>query len=221
MFSVCIPRIFNNIPTSKIVNTFESLNLGEVESVDIIMRTGKNNEPIKMAFVHFHQWYDNSGANNLRKKIEDPNCEAKLVYDDPWYWIVLPNTSEHKDNINIDINITKKLQELENEVSCIYEELFQREYLPSVKPLWDVNTYGNQTPMSISELDTPLHLPPKHAKIYPEEDTFYDIELNLGSDSEDDEVTIVDEFSEITHYDSSQMTYQDKLWMTQNVCDNA
>ncbi len=221
MFSVCIPRIFNNIPTSKIVNTFESLNLGEVESVDIVMKTGKNNEPIKMAFVHFHQWYDNSGANNLRQKIEDPNCEAKLVYDDPWYWIVLPNTSEHKDNINTNIDISKKLQELENEVSCIYEELFQREYMPSVKPLWDTNTYGNQSPMSISELDTPLHLPPRDAKIYPESDTFYDVELNLGSESEDDELTIVDDFSEITHYDSSQMTYQDKLWMTQNVCDNA
>ena len=24
-FSVCIPRIFNNIPTSKIVNTFERI----------------------------------------------------------------------------------------------------------------------------------------------------------------------------------------------------
>jgi hypothetical protein len=219
MFSVCIPRIFNNIPTSKIVKTFESLNLGEVESVDIVMKTGKNNEPIKMAFVHFHQWYNNSGANNLRQKIEDPNCEAKLVYDDPWYWIVLPNTSEHKDNvdINTNINISKKLEELENEVSCIYEELFQREYMPSVKPLWDTNTYGNQNPMSISELDIPLHLPPRHAKIYPESDTFYDVELDLNSESDDDD----DDLSEITHYDNSQMTYQDKLWMTQNVCDNA
>ena len=218
MFSVCIPRIFNNIPTSKIVKTFESLDLGEVESVDIVMKTGKNNEPIKMAFVHFHQWYDNSGANNLRQKIEDPNCEAKLVYDDPWYWIVLPNTSEHKDNININTNIdiSKKLQELENEVSCIYEELFQREYMPSIKPLWDTNTYGNQSPMSISELDaTPLHLPPRHAKIYPENDTFYDVELDLDSESDDDDL------SEITHYDNSQISYQDKLWMTQNVCDNA
>ena len=216
MFSVCIPRIFNNIPTSKIVKTFESLDLGEVESVDIVMKTGKNNEPIKMAFVHFHQWYDNSGANNLRQKIEDPNCEAKLVYDDPWYWIVLPNTSEHKDNINTNIDISKKLQELENEVSCIYEELFQREYMPSVKPLWDMNTYGNQTPMSISELDaTPLHLPPRHSKIYPESDTFYDVELDLDSESDDDDL------SEITHYDNSQISYQDKLWMTQNVCDNA
>ena len=229
MFSVCIPRIFNNIPTSKIVNTFERLNLGEVEYVDIVMKTSKNNEPIKMAFIHFHQWYNNYGANSLRRKIEDPNCEAKLVYDDPWYWIVLPNTSQHKDNININLNITKKLENLENEVNCIYEELFQREYIPSVRPLWDTNSYGNKSPMSISELDTPLHLPPtRQSNIYPDNDTFYDVELDLNSESEDDEHTVVDNLSGITYYDNSQITYdnsqityEDKLWMTENVCDNA
>jgi hypothetical protein len=215
-FSVYIPRIFNNIPNKKIADVFEKLGLGEVSTMDIIYKTGSDGSKYKMAFIHFANWYNTSVALNFKNKIENRDIEAKLVYDDPWYWIVLPNTSGHKDNINTNIDISKKLQELENEVSCIYEELFQREYMPSIKPLWDTNTYENQSPMSISELDaTPLHLPPRHAKIYPESDTFYDVKLDLDSESDDDDL------SEITHYDNSQISYQDKLWMTQNVCDNA
>ena len=44
-------------------------------------------------YIHFHRWYDNDIAINFQKKILGPNKQAKLVYDDPWYWIVFENTA--------------------------------------------------------------------------------------------------------------------------------
>jgi hypothetical protein len=213
MFSVCIPRIFNNIPVSKIVSTFESLNLGKVERVDIVMRRGKNNEPIKMAFVHFYKWYNNSAANNLRKKIEDPNYEAKIVYSDPWYWVILPNRSEDDYYINtplvfINKKLEKKLEKIEHKLN-LCKQLFLRNHISSVKPEYFVN-HG---PMTMSELqddnDTPCYIRLRYAKIYPE---------NLDSDdSEEDDLNVV----KVMNCDYKQLNITDKMWMTQNVCDNA
>ena len=95
-----------------------------------------------MAFVHFEHWnYYNSAAINLRQQIEDPNVIAKIVYDDPWYWILLPNHSNVADNsqhINSLLNVgnispmiktnavlEERLVYLEHEIQCIYEEIYQ------------------------------------------------------------------------------------------------
>jgi hypothetical protein len=213
MFSVCIPRIFNNIPVSKIVSTFESLNLGKVERVDIVLKRGKNNEPIKMAFVHFYKWYNNSAANNLRKKIEDPNYEAKIVYSDPWYWVILPNRSEDDYYINtplvfINKKLEKKLEKIEHKLN-LCKQLLKRDNISSIKPEYFVN-HG---PMTMSELqddnDTPCYIRLRYAKIYPE---------NLDSDdSEEDDLNVV----KVMNCDYKQLNITDKMWMTQNVCDNA
>ena len=56
MFSVCIPRVFNNIQTSKIVSTFETLKLGEVAYIDSVDRySRRTNKPSKMVFVYFNK----------------------------------------------------------------------------------------------------------------------------------------------------------------------
>ena len=142
-YSLCIPRVFNNIPDAKIKSTFENLNLGKVGRIDIICKNGrKDGSVFKMAFVHFEHWnYYNSAAINLRQQIEDPNVIAKIVYDDPWYWILLPNHSNVADNsqhINSLLNVgnispmiktnnvlEERLVYLEHEIQCIYEEIYQ------------------------------------------------------------------------------------------------
>ncbi len=186
MFSVCIPRIFNNIPVSKIVSTFESLNLGKVERVDIVQKTGKNNEPIKMAFIHFYKWYNNTAANNLRKKIEDPKYEAKIVYSDPWYWIILPNRSEDDYHINTPlVCINKKLEKLEHTLN-LCKQLLKRDNISSIKPEYFVNHGPIRSNDYMSELqydndndnDTPRYIRLRYAKIYPE---------NLDNDDSEEE----------------------------------
>jgi hypothetical protein len=87
--SIYIPRIFENITTEKIKHVFEVLDLGIISHIDLVPRGPSK---LKMAFVHFKEWFTNPSAQNLARKILDPVTQAKLVYDDPWYWILLPNT---------------------------------------------------------------------------------------------------------------------------------
>jgi hypothetical protein len=224
-YSVCIPRIFSNIPNKKIVATFENLGLGKVDKLDIIWKTGRDGSSFKMAFVHFSEWnIYNSAAMNFREQVENPNMEAKLVYDDPWYWIVLPNNVNAAQNTTVRNHqksrcirhvqnddkqklykevfsnatgwITDRILHLEEELTCIYEELYQREFIPAkYRNVWDLETdietgnsnapvYENMSPMTMDELDggnndddlfetydhakqDALHCPPSNAKIHP------------------------------------------------------
>ena len=220
-FSVYIPRIFNNIPTEKIVRTFELLNLGKVEKVDIIMKTNKNGNNIKMAFVHFSEWYTSSAATIFREKIENPNTDAKLVYDDPWHWLVYPNTSSMRDSNSTytsnDI-INNRLKFLENEITYLYQNLLPNE-------MYSVNSFNTQ-PMSMSELntDTPLHQEPNYAKIFPEKYNKFDETFDLSSDDETLDLSNDDYNNSMNSRESdlNQLaTENTKLWVTVNYCGNA
>ena len=96
--SLYIPRVFANITKERVAQIFESLRLGEVSVVDFVPREDSNTgEPYNMAFVHFNRWYDNTASTNFQGKVNDPNTEAKVVYDEPWYWICLPNLNPKPD----------------------------------------------------------------------------------------------------------------------------
>jgi hypothetical protein len=144
-YSLCIPRVFNNIPDAKIKSTFENLNLGKVGKIDTICKIGRKDGLVfKMAFVHFEHWnYYNSAAINLRQQIEDPNVIAKIVYDDPWYWILLPNHSnvaaaDNSQHINSLLNVgdispiiktntvlEERIVYLEHKIQSMCEEIYQ------------------------------------------------------------------------------------------------
>jgi hypothetical protein len=203
MFSVCIPRIFNNIPTSKIVDTFNSLQLGQVESIDIVFKKGNNDKIVKMAFIYFKKWYTNVSATNLRNKIEDPFCEAKLIYDDPWYWIILPNNSVNKIT-SVTNNYIKKINILEFELNNIYNKLRKEKQYYKVYPKQKINIINN----NIDERD-----------ISDISDETYKIDRESDNNSEEsDNISIINYYS--NKNDESTM-YKDKLWMTINICDNA
>jgi hypothetical protein len=253
-FSVCIPRIFHNIPNKKIVSTFETLNMGKVKNMDIVWKTGRDGSSFKMAFIHFSEWnMCNSAAINFRDQVEDPRVNAKLVYDDPWYWLVLPNNSttiinSYKSGTNrttysmpTSINdvseiINERLANLEDELTCVYEELYQREYIPvkyRSECEWnqDIETgsideayMGNMSPMTIDELDCSsettndnttyasdddkLHMPPNYAKVYPEDEE----EMSFGTKTVYPNKTVID--------NSELALYKYKTWMTVNYCGN-
>lgn len=96
--SLYIPRVFANISKERIANIFKSLRIGEVSVIDFVPREDANTgEPYNMAFVHFNEWYDNTASNNFQAKVNDPNTDAKIVYDDPWHWICLPNLNPKPD----------------------------------------------------------------------------------------------------------------------------
>jgi hypothetical protein len=91
--SLFIPRVFVNISSKRITQIFHSLRIGKVNRVDFLRKRSRNGRPYNAMFVHFEHWYDNTAACNFQARVRDPTQDARLVYDDPWYWVVLENKS--------------------------------------------------------------------------------------------------------------------------------
>ena len=83
--SILIPHVWENITKEYIISVFEKLEIANVARVDMIPR---DNSTSFMAFVHMNCWYGNTAAQNLRNKIVEGN-EGRVVYDDPWHWVVV------------------------------------------------------------------------------------------------------------------------------------
>lgn len=95
--SVYIPRVFSNIHPNVIKYTFENQNIGVVDHIQVVQRPKKKGKSSTyMAFIYFNKWFNNQSALNLAERIMDPEKQARVVYDDPYYWIVLPNTTKGK-----------------------------------------------------------------------------------------------------------------------------
>lgn len=93
--SLCIPRIFSNIQKKDIFKVFKSLNIGYIERIDMITKTTDKGEVYKRAYIHFKYWYP--CAENMRQRIIN-NEEAKIIYDEPWFWKVSKNHNKEIQN---------------------------------------------------------------------------------------------------------------------------
>jgi len=95
-YTAFIPRVFSNIKESRIINTFDDLQIGSVEHVDLIPKTNAKGESYNMAFVHFAMIYNTPAAENFRRELEGPDKKTKVAYDEPWFWNVLPFEQKEK-----------------------------------------------------------------------------------------------------------------------------
>lgn len=89
--SLYIPRIYPKWSYYQVVaNVFHSLDIGKVHRVDFINKTDRETGQLySQAFVHFEYWYETPTAYSYQEKILDPTQQAKIVYDDPWFWLLL------------------------------------------------------------------------------------------------------------------------------------
>ena len=88
--SLYIPHIFTNYSKENVANVFETLKIGKVKNIDFISKMGNDFKPFNAAYIHFDYWYDNIGATNFQEKVLHKS-PAKLMYDEPWFWLVLEN----------------------------------------------------------------------------------------------------------------------------------
>lgn len=113
--SVYIPRVFNNISADRIALVFHNLRLGRVHHVDFVPRVDDNEA--KMAFVHFEYWNtDNVACEHLIERIQDPQREARVVYEDPYYWLLLPNHNDSTSNMYNSYNMRREINHLNDTV---------------------------------------------------------------------------------------------------------
>jgi hypothetical protein len=89
--SLYIPHVFPNISSTQIFDVFEDQRIGMVRNVDLIPKKDSNGKPYNAAYIHFYEWCDNIAARNFQERVLDKSKEARIVYDEPWHWIVLEN----------------------------------------------------------------------------------------------------------------------------------
>lgn len=97
MPTICIPRVFPNIDRMRIHRIFDDLNIGNIESIDLVCRRSANGDMYNLVYVHFDKWFNNENANTVRTKLLNGE-EVKIIYDEPWYWKVT-GLKEHQHKI--------------------------------------------------------------------------------------------------------------------------
>lgn len=86
LLSICIPRAHKNITSQRVRDTFQRLNLGCIDDVDVVSKTTKDGEPFVTIYVHFSNWnYNNPEAKKFREKIMKGE-QVNIFYDEPWFW---------------------------------------------------------------------------------------------------------------------------------------
>jgi len=63
----------------------------------MITKQDKYGKPYNAVYIHFAEWYQTPAAAHFQERVLNPNKEALIVYDDPWYWIVLENKGKRHE----------------------------------------------------------------------------------------------------------------------------
>tara|TARA_Y100001935_G_scaffold233272_1_gene215559 strand:+ start:762 stop:1520 length:759 start_codon:yes stop_codon:yes gene_type:complete len=113
--SLCIPRVVSEWANKDLItNKFQSLNIGTIKRVDFVEKSSANGIKYYMAFLHFEQWEDNQATRNIQNKIMNEETSARLVYDEPWYWILLKNNNPISDE---EAALQERVTHLEQQVA--------------------------------------------------------------------------------------------------------
>ena len=110
--SLFIPHVYANFTSAMVVDIIQDMGIGEIKSIDFVSKMGSDGKLYNAVYIHFCQWYDNIVAHNFQERVLNPNKEARIMYDDPWYWIVLENKGkkhvlgQRKPTIDLDAFMT-------------------------------------------------------------------------------------------------------------------
>lgn len=129
--SLFIPHVFMNITSERIVTVFETLGFGKVKRVDLVNK-GKYNR----VYIHFEEWYENEMVARFQEKIMNKDKVVRIIYDDPYYWMVLENTSASKNAMpsslgqqnKITINIEDESEINDDSNISVCSGISEREY---------------------------------------------------------------------------------------------
>tara|TARA_A100001035_G_scaffold267955_2_gene252441 strand:- start:23909 stop:24757 length:849 start_codon:yes stop_codon:yes gene_type:complete len=106
--SLYIPYVENRHANEEYIrNIFYYLNIGDVKRVDFQPKTNVylDTSDDKVAFVHMERWFNNVCVHNLQERILDENNEARIVHDDPHYWVLLRNKRPIPENFSEQLSL--------------------------------------------------------------------------------------------------------------------
>ena len=120
--TIYIPRIHLNVNSDTIIHSFQFYDLADVVRIDWIHKYSDDGTRVlfKQAFVHLI-WRDNEIATNLRTRIEEAYegtaNAARLVYDDPYFWLLL------KAHTPLPPGVTEDSQEMLVNPQLVFERM--------------------------------------------------------------------------------------------------
>ena len=95
--SLFIPHVFSNIDDERIKSVIENgYKLGTIDSIDKISKTSPDGKTYNSVYIHFKSWNDDEKTKKFLMRLKDTTKESHIIYDKPWFWIVLENTSANK-----------------------------------------------------------------------------------------------------------------------------
>ena len=107
---------------------FKSLNIGTIKRVDFQPKYSvySGGSVGKIAFIHMESWAENTSVKNLQEKIKDEtgDKEARIVHDDPQYWVLRRNKRPIPDNYTGQMsNLQSSMFEMNRSMSNRIHEL--------------------------------------------------------------------------------------------------
>lgn len=116
--SILIPHVWENISPDYVSQIITKLNIGITGRVDVVPRDISNGgKPSNMMFIHMREWFTNTAAQNLRNKILRGE-EGRIVYDDPWHWVIVQARNPRLDTIRHEVSVpyNQRVHDLHNSI---------------------------------------------------------------------------------------------------------
>jgi hypothetical protein len=135
--SLVIPRVFPQwIDEQKIIQVFHEQRIGRIFKVSI-KRMSNETEcgiPIYKAYLYFSVWYCNEIAYNFQRRLLTGQKQARVVYDDPWFWVSFENKFKRLNRtdqrlIRIDREFYHNEQIMANQLFEHQQELIEQRNL--------------------------------------------------------------------------------------------
>lgn len=125
---VMIPYVEKHISAKYIRNVFKRLEIAKISNVDI--QPHEYNSDYNRVVMHVDEWYDNECAYNLIRRIKSTTHEARIMHDEPNWWILreTPSISEKKKEKKMEKKIWKKAEKelMKQQYESIIESYIQQ-----------------------------------------------------------------------------------------------
>lgn len=144
--SLVIPRVFPQwVDEGKMIKIFRDQQIGIISKVSIVSMPKEKGRkhPIYKAYLYFSVWFENIISQNFQDRIYGKARQARVVYDDPWYWTVFENTEclklskEDKRLMRVSAEIYKNSlfvqEQQEQQEQIAHEQAEQKQQLDQQK----------------------------------------------------------------------------------------
>ena len=116
--SLFIPRVVPEWASREMIaDKFKMLDIGTISRVDFLEKSSANGVKYYQAFLHFEMWEDNAATRNIQARIYNSEQCARLIYDDPWYWILLKNNNPlTQEEVAVNAALQERVVALEEQI---------------------------------------------------------------------------------------------------------